>query len=287
VRIHSGKDLEGYFTSPHDRPARWLAVLTAYLDECGHEQKGWQFIAGFFGNDDQWKDFTPRWIEALGKRKRLHMHSLRWNHKKAERRVKPLLERLAPIPELCGLTPIVGGIRYGDYEDLLVGTPWEKVLSGYTHCLFALVMQTLRVVPPYERIEFVFEAQNTYEPYANAAFTKFLAVPDHPWKTTSDGLPKVAKWSFVPKGTTVLTDPADYAAFALHAVWTDKKSRKAQWCTPLLRSCDHNNRGIGSIMNRQAVRQVVTDTLHTEISRIVQNMREQFARGKGNGEKNI
>jgi hypothetical protein len=271
------KELEGYFSVPHDGPPRWLGMLTAYLDECGHEQKGWQFIAGFFGNDDQWKSFCPRWRAALGNRKNLHMHDLRWNGKHAERRIKPLLERLAPIPEQCGLTPIVGGVRYGDYEDLLVGTPWQKSLGGYMHCLFAVVTQTQRVVPSNERIEFVFEAQDTYEPYANAAFTKSLAVPDHPWKTMNDGRPKVAKWSFVPKGTTILTDPADYVAFALHAAWTDKKSRKAEWCLPLLRNCDKDNRGIGSIMNRQMVRQVIAGATYLQVSKIIN---EILSRGK-------
>jgi hypothetical protein len=243
-------------------------VLTAYLDECGHERKDWQFIAGFFGNSDQWKDFASKWTPALGKRKHLHMNSLRWNGRYAEQRINPLLARLAPIPEQCGLTPIVGGIRFGDYEDLLAGTPWKRVLTGYTHCVFAVVLQTLRVVPSNERIEFVFEAQDAYAPYVNAAFTKSLAVPDHPWKSMSDGRPKVAKWSFVPKGTTVLTDAADYVAFALHAAWTDKDSRKAEWCKPLLESCEHNDRGIGSIMNRQMIRQLVRGTINIEISRM-------------------
>jgi hypothetical protein len=255
-------------------------MLTAYLDECGHEQKNWQFIAGFFGNDDQWKSFAPMWSAALGKRKNLHMKGLRWNDRRAERRIKPLLERLAPIPEQCGLTPIVGGIRYGDYEDLLIGTPWEKVLSGYIHCLFSLVMQTLRVLPPDERIEFVFEAQDTYEPYAHAAFTKFLAVPGDSWRAMTDGRPKVAKWSFVPKGTTILTDASDYAAFAMHAAWTDINSRKAQWCVPLLRSCDHSNRGIGSIMNRKMIRDVVSQTINLELSRMIDRVRERLLRGE-------
>jgi hypothetical protein len=185
------------------------------------------------------------------------------------------LERLALIPEQCGLIPIVGGVRYGDYEDLLVGTPWERVLGGYVHCLFAMVMQTLRIVPPDERIEFVFEAQDTYESYAHDVFTKCLAVPDHPWKTMTDGRPKVASWKFVPKGTTILTDASDYAAFALHASWTDKNSRKAQWCLPLIRSCDNNNRGIGSIMNRQAIRLLIAQTINLELSRMIDFVHER------------
>jgi hypothetical protein len=272
--------LEGFFEGPEDAPPRWLVVLTAYLDECGHERKDWQFVAGFFGNSGQWKDFASKWTPALGKRKKLHMNSLRWNDKRAERRIKPLLERLAPIPEQCGLTPIVGGIRYGDYEDMLIGTPWEKAMAGYMHCIFAVVIQTLRVVPSDERIEFVFEVQGVYEPYVNAAFIKSLAVPDHPFKTMSDGRPKVAKWSFVPKGTTILTDSADYLAFALHAAWTDRESRKAQWCESLLRSCEHNNRGVGSIMNRKIIRQVVRGAMNIEISRIIVNMHKQSAGGE-------
>ncbi len=253
-------DLDGYFSSPQDAPPKWLAMLTVYLDESGQESKDWQFIAGFLGNSDQWAALASKWSLALGNRKRLHMKELRWNDRRAERRIKPLLERLAQIPEQCGLIPIVGGVRFADYEDLLSGTPWEKILSGYMHCLFALVTQILRVTPPDERIEFVFEAQDKYEPYANDAFNKGLALPDHHFSRTSDGRPKIAKWGFVPKNSTVLLQPADYLAFALRAAWTDKHSRQAQWCLPLLASCDHAKRGVGSIMDRSRVRKLLQTT---------------------------
>lgn len=51
------EELDGYFDSPEDAPAKWLFMLRAYLDESGHESKGWMFIAGYFGNNDQWRAF--------------------------------------------------------------------------------------------------------------------------------------------------------------------------------------------------------------------------------------
>jgi hypothetical protein len=75
-------------------------MMTAYIDESGHEGKGWMFLAGYLGNEDQWKTFVPAWKAGLGpQRKSLHMTDLRWN----KDRTKHLLKRLGPIPEGCGL----------------------------------------------------------------------------------------------------------------------------------------------------------------------------------------
>jgi hypothetical protein len=107
-------------------------MLTAYIDESGHESKNWMFLAGFLGTDEQWKSFVPLWKSALGpQRKQLHMSDLRWNTDGT----KKLLARLGPVPSLSGLTPVLAGVRYGDYEDLVSGTRFEKEMKGWLVCL--------------------------------------------------------------------------------------------------------------------------------------------------------
>ncbi len=89
-------------------------MMRAYIDESGHEGKGWTFLAGYLGNEDQWKEFVPKWREGLGpRRKSLHLTGLRWNGSH-QHRTQNLLARLGPIPEECNLIPILGGVRYGD-----------------------------------------------------------------------------------------------------------------------------------------------------------------------------
>jgi len=228
--------------------------MRTYVDESGHEGKNWMFLAGYLGNEDQWRTFEDAWKAGLGpQRKNLHMTDLRWNHP----RTKNLLERLGPIPEECGLIPILSGVRFSDYEDLVSGGPAEKLLKGWLACLQPLILQMLRVVPDNERVEVVFEEQREYQPNANLQFTSFLAVPDHPWKRTKGGRPKIAKWSFVPKGSTIRADPADYLAFALRELWTNPHSKKTEWCRPILRG----GTGIGKIFRREEIRDVISGTL--------------------------
>jgi len=232
-------------------------VLRAYLDESGHESKGWVFLAGFVGTEEQWRDFVPKWRTGLGKRNFLHMNELRW---KSER-TRKLLERLGPIPASCGLEGCMGGVRVKDYEDLLVGTEDEKLLRGYIACLFPLLIQILRGTPRSQRIELVFEEQRQYAPFVEMALSMFAATSCIPgaaeWKSTPDGKPRLAKWSFVPKGSTIMTDPADYLAFALREAWTNKNSKKTQWCQPMLTS--GGGHGYGSIMNRERIRRSITN----------------------------
>jgi hypothetical protein len=89
---------------------------------------------------DQWGKFVDAWKVGLGpQRTSLHMTDLRWN----KDRTKRLLARLGPIPEKCGLHGMLGGVRFGDYEDLVSGTPDAKKLKGYMSCLMPMVLQTL------------------------------------------------------------------------------------------------------------------------------------------------
>lgn len=231
-------------------------MMRAYIDESGHESKGWMFLAGYLGKEDQWRKFDNQWRIGLGpQRKFLHMTNLRWN----QNRTKLLLERLGPIPEACGLVPIFSGVCYGDYEDLINGTSAEKLLKGWLACLFPLVLQTLRVVPEDEHLELIFEEQREYQAHANTALNCELSIPDHEWKRSKDGSPKIAKWRFVSKGRTTRTDPADYLAFALRHVWEkeNRHAKKRDCCRPILKSGE----GIGKILGRQEIRAAISSTL--------------------------
>jgi hypothetical protein len=229
-------------------------MFTAYVDETGHElERGWTFLAGFLGNEDQWSNFVPKWRVGLGpQRKSLHMSSLRWNNDSTRR----LLARLGPIPEECCLRPIMAGVRFEDYADLVSGKPYKKQLKGYLTCLHALVIQVLRVIPGDERLEMVFEEQGEYEPFANLV----LAIAAQQGPRTSEGLPKLAKWSFVPKGSTIMTDPSDYFAFALAKIWSDPHSKKAKWCYPILNS--GQGIGYGKVMQKDEIRPIITDIVN-------------------------
>jgi hypothetical protein len=57
-----------FFATPHDCPPERVFVLTAYLDESGHEGQGMMVLAGFLGDDGQWRECEKKWKRALGKK---------------------------------------------------------------------------------------------------------------------------------------------------------------------------------------------------------------------------
>jgi hypothetical protein len=227
-------------------------MLKAYIDESGQETSGWTFVAGFIGTEEQWQEFTPRWNSALAPRKVLHMTDLRWK----KDRTRELLARLGPIPEQCGLTGVMGGVRSDDYKDLIAGTPDERLLRGYIAGLLPMVVQILRGTPSDEHIELIFEKQMKYEPLVDMALPAalFLDHPKHPWKYSGDGKPRLKKWSFIPKGNSRL-GPADYLAYALRETWTNKESKRSEWCRPILRS--GSGEGLGIIIDRAMIRRMI------------------------------
>lgn len=230
-------------------------MLTAYLDESGHEHKDWMFLAGFLGAEADWREYVRLWTPGLGKqRTSLHMNELRWKLD----RTRKLLERLGPIPEQSGVVPAFGGVRYADYEDLVLGSPEEKTLKGYIICLIVLVTDILRRVPATERVEIILEEQRQYEPFANIALG-ILADPEmgpSDCNMTVGGKPKLARWAFVPKGSTIMLDAPDYLAFALRETRINGNSKKARWCQSILRT--DPNLWIGKEMSRQEIRASVS-----------------------------
>jgi hypothetical protein len=225
-------------------------MFRAYLDETGQESKDWVFLAGFLGKKDQWEAFTDAWKEGLGpQRKSLHMTDLRFK----KEREKRLLERLAPIPLSCGLEPVLGGIKVSDDEDLFHGDSFqEKLNNGYVTALQVMIIQILRWLPRDERLELVLEQQDRYAGITNYSLQHVFSM-DHELVLTSDGKPRLAKWSFVPKGSTILTDPADYFAFAMAHYARDPTSIKSQWTQPIIRSVD-TVQAIGVVVDREKAR---------------------------------
>jgi hypothetical protein len=246
-------------------------VYRAYIDESGHEGKNWVFLGGFLGSEEQWTEFVPKWEKGLGpQRPFLHMNRLRWKKEST----RQLLERLGPIPDECGLIPVVGGVKRQDYEDLVSGTPEAKLLKGYVACIPPMVIQILRYIPKDERLELVFEDQHEYQPFAHLALKMGVlhATINQSWAVTTDGRPKLAKWRFVPKGSTIRLDPADYFAFALREAYTNPNSKKRKWCAPVLRS--GKGEGVGVIMKREMIRRIV---INTQMMTIYQIMAQRLA----------
>jgi hypothetical protein len=246
-----GREFEGCFSIPHDNPPRWLFVLTAYLDESGQESTDYVFIAGFLGNDEQWKRCADDWRIGLGKRKGLHMKKLRWAYPK---KIEKLLARLGPIPHNCGLKPLLGGVRVSDYQDLVGGDIRKKVMAGYMAALYPLVIQMLKVVPCDERVEIVFEAQDQYQASVNIMLSNLVKCD--PQFLTADGSPKLANWKFVPKDSTLLTQPADYFAYAVTQIYRDEHSEKTKLCMPICPDGPKST-AIGAVMTRHQVRGIV------------------------------
>lgn len=215
------------FETPHDRPPKWVLMLTAYLDESGHEAKGLVVLAGFLGNEKQWSDCETAWQIGLGKKRAgLHTKELRFR-KNSDR---DLLARLGPIPHQSGLRPVLCAVNVADYDDLVVGRLVEKLAKGYYICLTGLLFSILQGIPADETVKIVLERQTEYATRAMLVFDSFK---DH---HTPSGRSQLASIETVRKDESLLTQPADYLAFALAHLHRDRNSRKSEWCTPILQN---------------------------------------------------
>ena len=240
-------------------------MLYAYLDETGQQGGDWVFIAGFLGNKEQWEDLAERWTHTLGEvqREHLHMTDLRWSKDSTRR----LLAALGPIPYDCGLRHVVSGVNVSHYRDLVAGSDVEKVMKGYPLCVQSTVWAITRVLPGDERVEICFESQDQYAARTNEILSTLIDAGSQgrlPLHMTSDGKPKLAKWSFVPKRSTILLEPADYLAYALTQFYRDKTSKKSQWCKPIIVG-DPINEGtdylsIGKVFSREEIRATLIAT---------------------------
>jgi hypothetical protein len=198
-----------------------LRIRKAYLDETGiHDPDNSCIIAGFLGTDEQWNQFDVEWKKGLGKRKSLHMKELRWNKPK---RITALLQRLGRIPDSCGLERIMGIVRGNDYEDLVPRSPLIRLIaSPYMMAMQPCILQTIKYVPQDEGVHFIFERQDRYSPFAHFPETFY----GQEFKD-KEGNPRVTV-TYVEKGFTRRTEPADYLASEMAQCDIDNSSFKAE-----------------------------------------------------------
>ena len=249
-----------FFETPHDNPPDRVFMLTAYLDECGHEKPGIVTIAGFLGNKECWDEFTPKWVEGLGKRKSLHMHSLRWNHPRTER----LLDRLGPIPFQCGLIPVTTAVNVADYYDIVAGHKLASLLKGYYVALMLTLIELDKAVSD-DSIKVVLDGQDTYEPKV-----KYILKATENWRTSA-GERKILSVEYVARGVTHLTEPADYLCYALHQKFQYPGSLKARLTSPIL---ENHTVAVGNVLTRRAARHTVqlAAKSHPELLRAMESI---------------
>ena len=227
-------------------------LKTAYVDESGHESKQHVILAGFLGDDEQWDECAQQWRVGLADRKALHMRELRWKSK-SNHRVRKLLERLGPIPYNCGLRAVFSGVNVSDYADLISGTLVERANKGYILALYHLVPPILASLKGEERLKLVLEENTQYKTFGGLTeiiCSALAKVTTNRIFRTPSGLPRLSGVEFIPKSSSLLTEPADYLAFAILQMCRDPKSQKARWCLPIL----GDGRGTGQFVSREKLR---------------------------------
>jgi hypothetical protein len=173
------------FATPHDCPPERVFMLTAYLDESGHEGQGLMVLAGFLGDDEQWKQCEEKWRIGLGKRKSLHMQELRWSKRG---RIKKLLDSLGPVPHEAGLQAVFTTAAMSDYGDLIAGTQLERLFRAYIIALMGIIHLIQASIPSEETFKLVLEANDRYEVNSHSIFraTKKYAHVGRPKKACFD-----------------------------------------------------------------------------------------------------
>jgi hypothetical protein len=255
-----------FFEIPHDNRPDAMLNLTVYADESQHKGPGHAVIAGFCGGEEQWNGLPPDWKVALGGRKRLHMRSLHWNGETGKRRIKPLLERLGHVPYKNGLLPLYGAIKISDYLDLMQGKPdFEKKLCGYLICLSVIFSALNKIFKGDVKIKIVCEKQKEYEPLAQALFSSFRQmVGKDPANPYFSGL------EFIQKDDSILTQPADFLAFAMGKYLDERGGKKDLWCRPIFNGKDPKTVP-GHVYPKEQARKKMT-----EIIRRVEKHRSEY-----------
>jgi hypothetical protein len=241
-----------FFNTPHDRPPTGLLMITLYLDESEHSTADkYMAVGGFYGNDAQWCSFASEWKHALGSRKALHMRALRINAK--PKRAKRLMDSLGPLPYKHGLKPICSAVKFDDYVDLLSSGNIEtkKAMAGYPTCLNGVLIALNKLVPAHESIKIVCEDQKQYADVAmriyRATTMQLNNEPENPYFSGIE---------FIPKNSSILTQPADCLAYAVTHWLENPKSQASAICRPIL----GDGRVAGYKITRQVARDLVRKT---------------------------
>jgi hypothetical protein len=202
-------------------------MLTAYLDETGHEGKDVVILAGFLGTEDQWKKCEIDWQSELAKRQRKHLHmtNLRWSRPE---RLRPLLAALGRIPHEAGLQAVYSAVKVADFADLVDGTEMQKTMKGYFIALLGVTDVISKNITPEETFKLVLESQPEYAAGAQQIYNGGRNI------RTSDGKRKWVSLEFIDKWESVLAEPADYLAYSQLQNYRDPKSVKSELCAPIL-----------------------------------------------------
>lgn len=218
-------------------------MLTAYLDESGIEGEEHVVVAGFIGEEQQWKDFAPRWIAARSPKQSFHAKELNW---RKPQRTKAMLERLAPIPTESGLFPVYGIVRVSDFCDL-VPTSMRPRFKGYLLATYAIVSELKKTANFDIPFAFVMEEQQEYEVSARKIFNLFSMADLDVDKITI---------TYTSKKSCVCFEPCDFLAFALLQSLRDQESKKAVLTNPVIGNW---HGAIGEYVGRQRARNLTAD----------------------------
>jgi hypothetical protein len=202
-------------------------MLKLYVDESMDAATGMWFVAGWYGQATQWKEYARRWEEALSPRTTLHLTRMRLGSSNAVSRHKDLLERLGRIPSECGLFSIAGSIRKADFPSIVSGTALEVLMEPYVMAILALLDELRGRLPQGERVKVYFEQQDAHSELRRRAVTfwkKRYRVPS--------GWSVITNWGVVPKG--IYTEASDYLCYALTQRCIDPDSQKARLTAPIL-----------------------------------------------------
>lgn len=253
-------------------------MLTAYIDESGFGDKDIIVLGGFFGTDHQWAKCGQRWTAALGKRKSLHMKRLRW---KNSARIKPLLEKLGPIPHECGLTPVWTRLRTSDYADLVEDTSVSRKLShGYfigAQFLGLVLIGFTRLLG--ERMKIVFEYNEQFAKITPYIIEMYDKVFDLKYGT----VPCLAGVEVVPKESTCLTQPADYLTYARLQQLRDPHSLRSRLCAPILSP----QPGVYVEVKRATIRRLMLSDSQKELRAIGRQLEPYIQKVRKMQEKNL
>jgi hypothetical protein len=253
VVVCKSQIVEELFETPHDRPPEHAFMITVYLDESEHSDTSkYTVVAGFRGKKRQWDSFLPAWEKAKRAKKQLHLTSLRWNSRDAEKRIRPLLERLGPIPYEHGLIPVFGAVKTEDYFDLIRHDRGLKIFGGYMLSLSHVLTLLLETVPAYERIKIVCENQETYSKHAMDVFRGFAETAER-----DRGYPKLSSIEFVSKKDMPMFEAADYLAFAIGKTFSEPGSKKDLWCRPIQAEGRTFPCRTGMWLNREVARETI------------------------------
>jgi hypothetical protein len=120
-------------------------------------------------------------------------------------------------------------------------------VQGYHACLFPIIVEVLKAVPAGEHIRWVFEEQQDYEQQARNVFRNFPQADKR----------RLTDVSFVGKGATIRTQPADFLAYAMLQKRRDPQSVRARWCEPIFSV----NSFLGMIVGHDLIRKIVRESL--------------------------